>query len=65
MKMQTFLKVIAWLLLPLFFLLILLAILGGWALWLVEFPLLLVSLQILKAYPMVRLKRDSPNKPKS
>ena len=52
-------KVIAWLLLLPFFLLLVVVLAAQWATWLVEFPLLLIGLQILKAYPL----KPGSNKP--
>ena len=51
MDKSLLLKVIAWCLLPVFLILLLVVLAGQWATWLVEYPLLLVGIQILKAYP--------------
>ena len=51
MNPSLLLKVIAWCLLPVFLILLLVVLAAQWATWLVEYPLLLVGIQILKAYP--------------
>ena len=51
MDKSLLLKVIAWCLLPVFLILLLVVLAAQWGTWLVEYPLLLVGIQILKAYP--------------
>ena len=58
MNPNLLLKVIAWCLLPVFLILLLVVLAGQWATWLVEYPLLLVGIQILKAYPSQMNRRD-------
>jgi hypothetical protein len=58
MDKSLLLKVIAWCLLPVFLILLLVVLAAQWATWLVEYPLLLVGIQILKAYPSQMNRRD-------